>query len=409
MEKTIGKFISILRKAKGMTQKDLADLLNVSDKTVSRWERDESVPDLSLLPILAEIFGVTMDELILGEKSFGAENFINIERKREAKIEWILKKKKAGFQAASLISSALAFIGVLGAAICKFGFGKSIIGFCVACIGFVLAVCCQLALYIWAKSTVDMDGTFSEKEKNYFRDLKCTTQKTGCVILLCFVFCLPLASGFIMESTNIWSGASVRTIKILIAIVSLSKKWFRYGSILSGLCLLIIFWTNAIIKKDHIKTRYIAGFTIIAVVTFLLFSAIMYVPPYWISEGDTVESYSDFVVYMKRVPETMSNGKVQLLTRDEDFVQQLYDEDGTILCEYEPFNEDVERIEYGDNKKLPITLYTKQHYAEVQKMLKGIKELWLIAVFLEAGSVFTFYRKNNKGRNKHCTKKNTIN
>ena len=67
-KKTIGGFIAALRKANGMTQKDLADRLNVSDKTVSRWERDEGTPDLSLIPVIAEIFGVTCDELLRGER-----------------------------------------------------------------------------------------------------------------------------------------------------------------------------------------------------------------------------------------------------------------------------------------------------------------------------------------------------
>ena len=67
-QKTIGKFITALRKANGMTQKDLAEKLNVSDKTVSRWERDEGAPDLSMIPVIAEIFGVTCDELLRGEK-----------------------------------------------------------------------------------------------------------------------------------------------------------------------------------------------------------------------------------------------------------------------------------------------------------------------------------------------------
>ena len=44
-----GKLLYNLRKAKGMTQKDLAERLNVSDKSVSRWERDEGAPDLSLI------------------------------------------------------------------------------------------------------------------------------------------------------------------------------------------------------------------------------------------------------------------------------------------------------------------------------------------------------------------------
>ena len=62
-KKTIGQFIAALRKANGMTQKELAEQLSVSDKSVSRWERDESAPDLSLIPVIAEIFGVTSDEI----------------------------------------------------------------------------------------------------------------------------------------------------------------------------------------------------------------------------------------------------------------------------------------------------------------------------------------------------------
>ena len=48
-KKTIGSFITALRKANGMTQKDLAEKLNVSDKTISRWERDDGTPDLSVM------------------------------------------------------------------------------------------------------------------------------------------------------------------------------------------------------------------------------------------------------------------------------------------------------------------------------------------------------------------------
>ncbi|MEG0306261.1 MAG: helix-turn-helix transcriptional regulator, partial [Oscillospiraceae bacterium] len=62
--KSIGSFIAVLRKANGLTQKDLAEKLNVSDKSVSRWERDDGAPDLSLVPVIAEIFGVTCDELL---------------------------------------------------------------------------------------------------------------------------------------------------------------------------------------------------------------------------------------------------------------------------------------------------------------------------------------------------------
>ena len=64
MEKqTMGSFIAALRRAAGMTQRELAERLNVSDKAVSRWERDECAPDLMLIPVIADLFGITADEL----------------------------------------------------------------------------------------------------------------------------------------------------------------------------------------------------------------------------------------------------------------------------------------------------------------------------------------------------------
>ncbi len=68
-KKTIGKFISALRRAKGLTQRELGDMLYVSDKTVSRWENDECAPDLYLVPTIADIFGISADELLRGERT----------------------------------------------------------------------------------------------------------------------------------------------------------------------------------------------------------------------------------------------------------------------------------------------------------------------------------------------------
>lgn len=66
--KKIGKKISLLRKEHNMTQMELADKMAISYQAVSNWERGNSMPDISKLPELAEIFGISLDEL-LGEKS----------------------------------------------------------------------------------------------------------------------------------------------------------------------------------------------------------------------------------------------------------------------------------------------------------------------------------------------------
>lgn len=68
MDKTIGKRIAELRKNKGLKQENLAEMLGVSGQAVSKWENDQSCPDISLLPQLAQILGVTVDELLSGKK-----------------------------------------------------------------------------------------------------------------------------------------------------------------------------------------------------------------------------------------------------------------------------------------------------------------------------------------------------
>ena len=62
--KTLGEIISSLRKEKNMTQNDLAEKMNVTDKAVSKWERNLSCPDVNSIPKLAEILGVSVEELL---------------------------------------------------------------------------------------------------------------------------------------------------------------------------------------------------------------------------------------------------------------------------------------------------------------------------------------------------------
>ncbi len=67
MNETIGNRINKYRKAKSMTQEDLAAKLGVSSQAVSKWENDSSCPDISLLPQLCRHLGITTDELLTGK------------------------------------------------------------------------------------------------------------------------------------------------------------------------------------------------------------------------------------------------------------------------------------------------------------------------------------------------------
>ena len=69
MNTTLGKRIADLRHEKGLKQDELAQKLGVSSQAVSKWENDQTCPDISLLPQLAKILGVTVDELLTGKKA----------------------------------------------------------------------------------------------------------------------------------------------------------------------------------------------------------------------------------------------------------------------------------------------------------------------------------------------------
>ena len=120
--KSMGDIICALRKEKGMTQKDLADMLNITDKAVSKWERNIAFPDTATIPKIAEIFGVSVEELmnaksIPGNRRKGAHYLLNV----------ILKAVPTAMGIAVVVSSLLGELDM------KSGF--TMLGIGLACVG----------------------------------------------------------------------------------------------------------------------------------------------------------------------------------------------------------------------------------------------------------------------------------
>lgn len=91
MNMTIGKRIALLRKEKGLKQEELAEMLGVSGQAVSKWENDQTCPDISLLPQLASILGVTVDELLSGKREMAPSVQILPEDQRKDIKEMMLR------------------------------------------------------------------------------------------------------------------------------------------------------------------------------------------------------------------------------------------------------------------------------------------------------------------------------
>lgn len=86
----VGTLISRLRKEKGMTQQELADKLQLTDKAVSKWERGLACPDISILPQVAEILGVSVDDLLSNPHTDKWHSFKELNRDDAKEIFFLL-------------------------------------------------------------------------------------------------------------------------------------------------------------------------------------------------------------------------------------------------------------------------------------------------------------------------------
>lgn len=190
--KSIGSFIAVLRKARGLTQRELADKLGVSDKAVSRWERDETAPDLYLIPAIAEIFGVTADELLRGERSGETTAQEKQSEKTERQIKTVLKAVRTKFLTKTLICTLIAIVGLLAAMLCNFGFYRAELGFYIGLIFFVTAAVMEIIFAVLAVSSLDaeeFDGEHLAETRKYI------IKKTEALVFLAFIllaYCIPL-------------------------------------------------------------------------------------------------------------------------------------------------------------------------------------------------------------------------
>ena len=123
--KSMGEVISTLRKEKGMTQKELADKLNITDKAVSKWERDIAFPDTATIPKLAEILEVSVEELMNAKAIPASEH-----KGTAPMINMILKAVPVAMGAAVIVTSLLGKLDMRS--------GFTMLGIGLACIGMYL-------------------------------------------------------------------------------------------------------------------------------------------------------------------------------------------------------------------------------------------------------------------------------
>lgn len=118
--KKTGSFIAALRKEKKCTQAQLAEKLHVSNRTVSKWENGDGFPDITILPVLAETLGVSVDELLSGEKT--NKNAVDFKVTEVENKDNLLNLFKIGYVVSLFFSAFAALLGTITEIYCIWAF-----------------------------------------------------------------------------------------------------------------------------------------------------------------------------------------------------------------------------------------------------------------------------------------------
>jgi transcriptional regulator with XRE-family HTH domain len=125
----VGGFISALRRESGMTQQDLANRLNVTNKAVSKWETGEGYPEITMLPALADALGVSVDELLRGARSGPAKAEDGAARGGNSEASGRLEQARLKFRNMSLISAGISVMGLIAFYVITLASWYELIGF----------------------------------------------------------------------------------------------------------------------------------------------------------------------------------------------------------------------------------------------------------------------------------------
>ncbi len=429
--KSIGRFIAALRKANGMTQKSLAEMLGVSDKAVSRWERDECAPDISLIPVIAEIFGVTSDEILCGEKSNKPPVYNEGNAKTEKRLKHLINTVKTKFIIKSIISLSAAIVGLIISMICNFGFYRARLGFLVGCIMFLIAVLLEIIFFNYAFLVVNSDDFFAESINNLKKSLILEFRNTLFAILCIFAFSLPPA----YLASDAYYGVYY-------------VEWFSQGAIcsLAGAAICIIAWLAAkqiLIKhkililtegekeKRKIQRKAILASSIVLVTTFFVQSLLInnesFIYKAFI-KGTTFTDMNKFIEYIETPKDEWSE---QPTSASEEYTPEqtenevTYEEDendfsdnneysdsyaieywkDTIKIDgksvtFEQKNLQVIRIDYKldkDNNVVSATTYTQKDREQARIIIDRINIIFFIVYIAEITClVLKYFLKTKK-------------
>lgn len=424
-KKTIGKFIAALRKANGMTQRELGERLFVSDKTVSRWECDECTPELSLIPSIAEIFGITTDELLRGERRSApclSEQDAAHSARGDKQFKLMLDSTCRRYNNLTLISIGITVFGFICALVADLGFSRGLIAFCFSAIFCVASEICQICFARNARICLDNDDAYADKINDTNNCIVKSALKVTLINILVLAFCLPTAVlingasfGLIFPSWLLFGSIFSFIAFVLSYVIYVA---FIHGELCKRGLLTVSESVAVVIKKNRrslIKTVIIA--LLIALVLWgllLVLDIVGFEPFVW---QRRFENPDDFKRAVERdYKNWLIEGYSYVNEKGETAVQippdhkvtegRIRNADGKVICEYY-YNPDLYySIKFSNDSfdKMPVTVITKEARANAQDIFYTLQGLLVILIVVDFIASFTIHLIKMHKKDKNTVK-----
>lgn len=403
-KKSIGSFIAALRKAKGLTQRELAEKLNVSDKAVSRWEREESLPDLSLIPAIAEIFGVTADELLRGERRKEGDSLPRAEEKSEKQLKNLVNRSLLRFNNRSIIAAGVTLAGLIGAMVANIGFNKAYVAFFIALAFYLAAALCETGFTVAAMSALTVEEDCAAVQSARHTVLS-RALLVFCLVIVLFAATLPL----IIFPYNAYMGLT-------------GDSWLQYGAFLGFFGLLASMLIARISVSVAVKRGLfsldakqtarrrlrvisvlamlgIMGLTLVANV-LLTANTIMY------ADAIVFDNYEDFVDFMAEENTVeYANGYAEppssvtyydehgnAISRKEAAKREIVNGEGETVLVYYQYNEQAISVSYTvSDTCLPISVVTQDAMNEAMATVHMIETIFAALYIAELVAATVIY------------------
>ena len=428
-KKTMGSFLAALRRASGMTQKELAERLNVSDKSVSRWERDDGAPDLSLIPVIAEVFGVTCDELLRGERAAAEEeNAVpQTSPKAEQQRRHLLASSLSCFRSRCCISLACSFGGFLAAMAFNSALERALFGFFLGAVFFVAAVAVETVqlnaaiLAVHDEEGEDVDTFRHAVVRGAERTYSAAWVLFACTLPLLWAFHPVTINGFTVSRTSV--GISLKfwqAVLVLLAAVLLSffAVWLVERRLVKKGFLPAVEKMKKQRKNGKLlRTTAFALCAALAVSAFVNRALVGFGNTNLLAEGVEFTDFEEFSKYMRKpvkptydsdgmlAPDTAAaesplyyrNGTPIYRSQTEGVT--IEGDDGELLCYFIWRNRSVVSWQLGPKADgyLPATVYTQEALSQARQKAKRINIVFCGIYAAEVAAAAAYYfRKREK-------------